>query len=234
MRLTLYFLPLSILLFGCNKEKSITVVEPIIYPVKLAADIYQPLAQPQLFTRNGQITNAAVVEKYTKMANALLFHTNLKSTSPWKDTVNYISKDTVVFASPRLLDIRIVKKVGDYNYLYMKDTTVGFGQVSKRGELKEIIENIGIHKNYYSNKACPRWEVDCGYIKIFEAAVTTGDANQLSFPYLSFRLTRKTAYIDQRYQGRVNNVFDKASLAFLQRSDTLLIQAHQVVYKKVK
>lgn len=238
MRHILYFLTLLVILSACKKDRP-TPVEPIpiedtiTYPVKLAGGIYRPISRPQLFTKNGEITNLGLIEKYAKLGTTDWFLTDLTVTFPWRDTVKYISKDTVILPFPRLWDKRIVKKVGDYTYLYMLDTVVGGGKESKSGEISEIVNKIGVHKPYY-RAACTAWVTDCGYIQTYLAAVVTGNANQLTFPYLSIRITRQRANLRQGYLGGVNNVFEKEVLKLLQDGDTLLIQRHQVVYTRIK
>jgi hypothetical protein len=230
MRPIVYCLLLSIAFFACKKNKPTPIEGTITYPVKLVSTTYQLLSTPQLFTKDGEIKDAVLLASHINRNFEVKLYSDLKVKPVFKDTITYLSKDTVQFSWSGIWGKRIPKKVGDYTYFYTVDTLRTIGDMNQ-GTLAEVFNNLGIQKPYHTN-ACSTSEVNCGQIKTYEAFIATGNTTQIIRPYLSVRLTRGSHYNLQSIQSQVNNVFDPASISFMQAGDTLLIQKAQVTYNR--
>lgn len=211
------------ILFSCKKNEQ--------YISKLISSNNQVTTYPRLFTKFGEITNRAEIEKFVNTSTDDYFYlgTNSIITTP-PDTITYKGGDTVEFTLNTRWKTRITSRSGEYIYFYMTDTLLGFKTLPNT--LDEIATKIAIFKPYLKDACSTPGPPDgCGLQEVYDAYIATGSRERLEFPLLTFQLTRS---INQYHRGiarkNYNNIFDKSVLKLLQTGDTLIIQTSKRIY----
>lgn len=226
MRKSLITVALIVVVFSCKKNDVL-----LTYPARLSLTRHQVLTHPKVYTKYGEITDKSVIENYINTGTSGYFYDNIDTVIvPSHDTITYKSSDTVLIALPGAFGIRVVKRNGQYIYLYLTDTLLAYKAMDN--VLNNIANNIGVFKPYYRD-GCPSG-FPCSYQWVYDAFIATGSQQQLDFPLLTYKITRS---INGTSSGLArtdyNNVFDNAVLNLLKDGDTLAIQTAKETYVRI-
>jgi hypothetical protein len=223
---------LLLILISCEKEAI-----NYAFPITLISTEYQVTSELKLFTKSGQITDKLIIDNYLALDSQRYFYSCLDTVLilDHYDTLIYLYQDTVLFSEPGLWGKRIPKKEGAYIYFYLTDTLIGYKTIFQNSELKDIFNQIGLHKPFYED-----FGPSIGYPhsrmfqREFNAKIAKGTPVSLEFPLLSYKLTRTNDYYRAGSSRKnYNNIFDINVLNLLESSDTLAIQEAKIIYKAI-
>lgn len=228
MRSFFVSLVIAAVFISCRKNE--------IFPNRLISTSYQVTSSPKVYTRQGEITDPAVIENYIKAWSGNYFFFNRDTAIHYPpDTLVFKTRDTLIFPGyPGPWGKRVVKPGGAYLFFYLPDTLLGYKRMDN--VLNTIAANIGVAKPFYQD-ACP-WYMGingppCTTEWVYDAYMATGATNRLEFPLLTYKITRRTnGFSAGLALQNYNNVFDPSVLNLLQDGDTLAIQTARRVYER--
>ncbi|MBF4514857.1 hypothetical protein IRZ71_00785 [Flavobacterium sp. ANB] len=204
------------------------------YPSTLKLTQYEILENVRVFTKNGEVKNENLINKFITGGGfePSIFELKGQSSSFEKgDIINYKTKDSVEFEWGNSKQKLTVKDVGKEVYFYPKDTLTYY--YANQGTLDTFFYQMGNYKPYYKKIDMPGNFPDVA-VKYYAAIVASGNPNKLTINSMTYKLIRSsnTQIFGSSQRFVLNNGFDKNVLSLLNQGDTIAVQNTKMVYEK--
>jgi hypothetical protein len=208
-----------ILLLGCKKDK--TPVDTKLYFENSFLTHFESF---KVFTKNGQINNAALAQNYSNEFSTYFFNTTSSYADPVFQKFEVVDEDSIINISSNIAIGAKRKNTDTYDRF-----------VSNFTELVNDTNALNMHIIQY--KVLERKITSSGlvYYEIQKPVYFAKKINDtLFFPIVRYITISRRPFITTFSTGKINNVFSTDGLAKLDQYDTLVVQSFDLAMKRVK
>lgn len=208
------------------------------YPSNLVFTQSEILDNVKVYTKNGQINDPSVVEKFISDA----VEKNI-----FKDKIgnekNLNNEVEIIFESKESISIRqfgqwtkfSVSYQKDKNFIAPKDTVKFILPEQSNLEVLKLEANIGLFKGYLVTTRLPWVPGDQQFfyeVKTFNKTLFWGNPNKIIFNGMSYKIKLNTGLV-AFHNFLSNEGFDKNAISLLNIGDTIAVQNKKQVYERV-